>query len=138
MKYNAFNETPNTRIFSVTSLLTAHHFTYNPDLEPYEEEYPFAQIFLTVEGSGTYQTKGKTYSIAAGDMVCRPANQRSVIRWNPGKLHFLLISFACTSEAMKAFEGAPIPLYCSPISSVMTFLLAFKQSEERLVESVRI
>ena len=110
MKYNAFNETPNTRIFSVTSLLTAHHFTYNPDLEPYEEEYPFAQIFLTVEGSGTYQTKGKTYSIAAGDMVCRPANQRSVIRWNPGKLHFLLISFACTSEAMKAFEGAPIPL----------------------------
>ncbi|MBE6589762.1 MAG: AraC family transcriptional regulator [Ruminococcaceae bacterium] len=107
---NVFNETPNTRIFSVTSLLTAHHFTYNPELQPYEEEYPFAQIFLTVEGRGTYRTDGKTYPITAGDMVCRPANKRSMISWETGKLHFLLVSFACTSEAMKAFEGAPIPL----------------------------
>ena len=88
-----FNETPSRRIFSVTSLLTAHHFTYHPGLEPYEEQYPFAQIFLAVEGSGFYETDGQIYPIAAGQMVCRPANKRSVIRWNPGKLHFLLLSF---------------------------------------------
>lgn len=105
-----FNETPHQRIFSVTSLLTAHQFTYNPDLCPYEERYPFAQIFLTVEGKGIYETEGKSYPILPGHMVCRPANKSSVIRWESEKLHFLLVSFACDSEAMAAFEGAPIPL----------------------------
>lgn len=105
-----FNETSNVRIFSVTSLLTAHHFTYHPGLPPYEEQYPFAQIFLTVEGHGRYETDGRVYPISAGQMVCRPANKRSLIAWEPENLHFLLVSFACESEAMKTFEGAPITL----------------------------
>ena len=105
-----FNVTPSVRLFSVDALLTAHQFAYHPGISPYEEQYPFAQIFLVVEGSGYYETEGEVYRLSAGDMVCRPANKKSIIRWESERLHFLLVSFACASEHMKAFEGAPIPL----------------------------
>lgn len=129
-----FNETPNRRIFTVTSLLTVHHFTYHPGLEPYEEQYPFAQIFLTVEGSGSYETDGRIYPITAGQMVCRPANKRSVIRWNPGKLHFLLVSFSCACEEMQAFEGAPITLCGEDAEALFELIKVSKRIFEPMEE----
>lgn len=107
---SVYNETLNTRIFLVDSVLTAHHFTYNPILEPYVEKYPFVQILVSVEGNGVFETEGKTYSFSAGDMVCRSAGKHSTISWEGENIHFLSISFSCESEAMKAFDGAPIPL----------------------------
>lgn len=132
---SVFCETPNKRIFSVTSLWTAHHFTYNPEPQAYEEQYPFAQIILTIEGGGIYETEEKAYPFSKGQMVCRPANKRSIIRWGTGKLHFLLISFSCDSEAMKTFEGAPIPLCGEDAESLFELIKICNRIFEPMEES---
>lgn len=105
-----YNVIPNERMFSVNALLTAHYFTYNPIKEPYEEQYPFTQVILVIEGEGSYHTSGTTYPFAAGDMIFRPANQSSCVCWNSKTVHFALISFRCASDEMDAFRGAPIRL----------------------------
>ena len=110
MSKTVYNLIPNERMFSVDALLTAHYFTYNPIKDPYEEQYPFTQIILAIEGEGSYHVGGVSYRFAAGDMIFRPANQSSCVCWSSQTVHFALISFHCASDEMKVFRGAPIRL----------------------------
>ena len=114
-----FNKIKRSRAFDVSSFVTAYIFDRNPDAEPYWEEYEFAQIFMVLEGRGTYTTETGSYPMEAGMMFYRPAFRRSSYSWETEDVRFALISFECSSPAMDGLTEAPIRLHEEEIATLM-------------------
>lgn len=113
-----FNKTRRPRTFDVTAFVTAYIFDHNPDAEPYWEEYEFAQIFMVLEGRGSYTTETASYPMEAGMMFYRPAFRRSSYSWETDEVRFALISFECTSPAVQGLGEAPIRLYEEEVATL--------------------
>jgi quercetin dioxygenase-like cupin family protein len=99
------------KTFEVASFVTTYYFTAKPGFEVQWERYDFSQIFLILEGEGTYTTENASYPFSAGMMLYRPAGKSSVYEWHSENARFGLISLVCDSEAMATFGEAPLPLY---------------------------
>lgn len=107
---NEFNTIQNRKTFDVSAILTAYCFDSGNSEAPYWEQYGFSQIFLVLEGQGSYLTENGTYAFGPGMMFYRPANHRSCYQWESGPVRFALISFVCASQAMEVFGTKPLPL----------------------------
>lgn len=105
-----FNTIRNRKCFDVSAILTAYQFDLPGSGNFYWEQYNFSQIFLVLEGQGTYMTEQGEYPFGPGMMLYRPAGRRSGYRWEPGPIKFALISFVCNSEAMADLGITPLPL----------------------------
>lgn len=105
-----FNKIQNRKTFDVSAILTAYRFDSRVSEGPYWEQYGFSQIFLVLEGRGTYVTEEGEYAFGPGMMFYRPAHLRSCYRWEPGQVKFALISFVCDSSAMEIFGLKPLAL----------------------------
>lgn len=115
----AFNKTRRSRVFDVTAFVTAYIFDNNPVAEPYWERYEFAQIFMVLEGRGTYTTEHGVYPVEAGMMFYRPARCKSSYAWESEQVKYALISFECHSPAMAGLGEAPIRLYEEEVATLM-------------------
>lgn len=105
--------------FDISAFVCAYFFTAKPQFVPRPETYDFSQIFLVLEGSGSYETEHGSYPISPGSMFYRPAGRTSTYRWESEKVRFGIVSFACPSSAMSAFEGAPLFLYEEEIATLL-------------------
>jgi len=105
-----FNTIRNRKCFDVSAILTAYQFDLPGSGDFYWEQYNFSQIFLVLEGQGTYLTEQGEYPFGPGMMLYRPSGRRSGYRWEPGAIKFALISFVCNSEAMADLGITPLPL----------------------------
>ena len=105
------NPVRRSKVFDITALVSAYRFSAPPQREPYWEKYNFSQIILVLEGTGFYETETETYRLEGGTIFYRPAFRSSRYGWTSEKVRFALISFACDSPAMEAFENGPIPLF---------------------------
>ncbi len=105
--YETYNKIENAKIFDICALITAHYFPFKPSFEPCFEEYDFSQIIFVTSGRAVYTTEDSEYQVEPGMMFFRPANKRSMYRWETEQASFALISFVCPSEAMRSFERAP-------------------------------
>lgn len=110
--YNAyeFNSIQNRKTFDVSAILTAYHFDSRVSEEPYWEQYGFSQIFMVLDGRGSYVTEEGEFPFCPGMMFYRPAHLRSCYKWEPGQVKFALISFVCDSPAMEVFGLKPLHL----------------------------
>lgn len=96
------------KTFDVSAIISAHYFSINPKLEPYWERYEFSQMFLILEGSGTYITESnERYDFGAGMVFHRRPNHTSTVEWTTERIRYGLISFRCDSEAMSIFGDRP-------------------------------
>lgn len=102
------NSMENRHTFDIAALICAYHFTSKPNFEPRVEQYHFSQIFLVLDGTGSYTSEHGTFPLSPGMMFYRPANHESIYAWDTDKVSFGIVSFVCDSSAMKSFEGKPI------------------------------
>ena len=105
-----FNEIKNEQVFEVTALTGAYYFVTKPAFEARWERYDFSQLFLVLGGEGVYFTETGTYPFHAGELIYRPAFQKSRYEWRSEQVEFALIDFVCASKAMQAFGEEPMPL----------------------------
>ena len=105
-----FNPLNSSKVFDVSALVAAFCFSHNPVKEPYWENYNFAQIFVILEGSGTYTTETEAYPLEPGMMLYRPPAATSKYEWHSERVRYALISFVCDSPAMQVFCKPPFLL----------------------------
>ena len=91
------------KTFEVSAFVTTYYFTSKPKFEARWEKYPFSQIFLILEGSGTYTTENASYPFSAGMMLYRPAGKASIYEWNSENVRFGLVSLVCRSDRAAAY-----------------------------------
>ena len=102
-----FNPLNSNKVFDVSALVAAFCFSHNPIKEPYWENYNFSQLYIVLEGSGTYTTEEGAYPLEAGMMLYRPSARTSKYEWHSEHVRYALISFVCDSPAMQAFCKPP-------------------------------
>lgn len=79
--------------------------------EPYEEMYPFWQLFYVSRGSMQIVREGETQTVKSGQIIFRPPNQKSTMIYEQNcELYLGIIDFICKEEAMKFFGTKPISL----------------------------
>lgn len=110
------------KTFDVSFFVTTYYFSSKPSFEARWENYPFSQIFLILDGNGTYTTENGSYPFSAGMMLYRPAGKSSIYRWESKNARLGLISFVCNSEAMDAFGEAPVRLCEEEIASLLDLI----------------
>ena len=107
-----YNQIKRKRTFDVSALVCAYYYPFKPKFEAQWEKYDFSQIFLILEGEGTYKTETATYRFSPGMMIYRPAGRSSIYMWDEGmNVRFGILSFVCDSTAMDAFADAPLSLF---------------------------
>ena len=78
---------------------------------PYEESYPFWQLFYVSRGEMSIERNGKRETVHAGEVVFRPPGEVSTMYYPEGcELYMSLIDFITSDEEMKTFGNAPIAL----------------------------
>ena len=78
---------------------------------PYEESYPFWQLFYVSRGEMSIERNGKRETVHAGEVVFRPPGEVSTMYYPEGcELYMSLIDFITSDEEMKIFGNAPIAL----------------------------
>ncbi|MBQ8310884.1 MAG: helix-turn-helix transcriptional regulator [Clostridia bacterium] len=110
------------KTFDVSFFVTTYYFSCKPRFEEQWENYPFSQIFLILDGNGTYTTENGSYPFSAGMMLYRPAGKSSIYHWESKNARLGLISFVCHSEAMATFGEAPIRLCEEEIASLLDLI----------------
>lgn len=118
------NPIENRHTFDISAFVCAYDFPSKPRFEPCWEQYKFSQIFLVLEGTGSYSTEDDTFPLSSGTVFYRPAGHSSIYEWSSEKVRFGIVSFVCSSEAMKVFEGAPIPLRESECTTLLEVIKA--------------
>ena len=121
------------RTFDVSALVSAYYFSFKPRFDPQWEKYDFAQIFLILEGSGTYRTEHESYHFSPGMMIYRPAHRASIYEWDSQEVRFGIIGLVCDSEAMKCLGDAPLLL----MEEERTSLLDLIRTSTRVSENLR-
>jgi len=78
---------------------------------PYEEIYPFWQLFYVNRGKMEIAREGKRYTVNAGELVLRPPGYRSTMYYpETGTLYMGLIDFMTDDGSIEALGNAPITL----------------------------
>lgn len=78
---------------------------------PYEESYPFWQLFYVSRGEMSIERDGKRETIHAGEIIFRPPGQSSTMYYPEGcELYMSLIDFISNDEEMNIFGDKPIAL----------------------------
>ena len=111
--------TKNAKAFYVSELNSAYYFSSKPHFEQRPEKYNVSQIFYIISGTGFIKSELGTFPLAPGMMLYRPAFKESTYGWTSESASFAIINFVCDSPAMKAFEGAPLPLYEEESSTLL-------------------
>lgn len=118
------NPMENKHTFDISAFVCAYDFSSKPQWQPQWEQYDFSQIFLVLEGTGSYTTQSASHPLSPGMMFYRPAGQESIYEWNTEQVKFGIISFVCTSKAMKTFEETPILLHESERTTLLDVIKA--------------
>lgn len=100
------------RTFTVQTIIQA--YDYRPLAvikKPYEEQYPFWQIFYVSRGQMKILRDGKEETVSVGQVIFRPPDKKSVMIYTDDcKLYVGIVDFICNSEAMSFFPEHPITL----------------------------
>ena len=98
--------------FNIQTIVVAQN--YKPLVmvqAPYEEIYPFWQLFYVNRGSMKIIRDGKTETVNEGEIILRPPNQKSTMIYPEDcTLYLDIIDFICNDEAMDSFSVSPILL----------------------------
>ena len=138
-----YNKIERNRNFEVEALVCAFYFEEKPYFEPYYEKFDFSQIFLILDGEGSYTTEGKSYKFSRGMMFYRPMNTESIYEWESDSCRFAVLSFVCNSPLMNALRPSPIPLYEEEISTLYEIIKTAERitvpiKENESVQGVRL
>lgn len=100
------------RTFTVRTIIQA--YDYRPLAvvkRPYEEQYPFWQLFYVSRGQMSIQRDGQEEKVSAGQALFRvPDKKSTMIYTDDCKLYVGIIDFICSSEKMDFFPEHPITL----------------------------
>lgn len=100
------------KTFTVQTIVQA--FDYRPLAvikKPYEEQYPFWQLFYVSRGQMSILRDGKEETVSNGQIVFRPPGKKSVMIYpDDCKLYVGIIDFICHSKKMSFFTEQPITL----------------------------
>ena len=78
---------------------------------PYEEIYPFWQLFYVNRGKMEIAREGKRYTVNEGELVLRPPGCRSTMYYpETGTLYMGLIDFMTDDDTLQTLGAAPLPL----------------------------
>lgn len=78
---------------------------------PYEECFPFWQLFYVSRGEMAIERDGKIETVHAGEIIFRPPNERSIMHYPDGcELYMSLIDFMSADPELAAFGCHPIAL----------------------------
>ena len=78
---------------------------------PYEESYPFWQLFYVSRGEMSIERNGERQTIHAGEIIFRPPGKSSTMYYPEGcELYMSLIDFISNDAEMHAFSDKPIAL----------------------------
>ncbi|MBQ7336188.1 MAG: AraC family transcriptional regulator [Clostridia bacterium] len=131
-----FNALEHQKAFELSAFVASYYFSAKPSFEPRWESYNFSQIFLVLEGCGTYTVEdGTTYPLEPGKMFYRPAYRSSIYRWSTAQVKFGLISFVCDSEAMQTFCNAPTALHEEEIATLLDVIKTGTRVSETIKEN---
>lgn len=78
---------------------------------PYEENYPFWQLFYVSRGQMSIIRDGKSETISAGQIILRPPNKTSTMIYPDNcELYMGILDFICSGKAIHSFGEHPITL----------------------------
>lgn len=123
------------RTFDVSAIVSTYYFPFKPHFDPHWEKYDFTQIFLILEGEGTYRTENGTYHFSPGMMLYRPAHHASIYEWETEEARLGLIGIVCNSEALEHFGEAPILLMEEEQTSLLDLIRTTVRISEDLKET---
>ena len=127
-----------TRVFEVTELIGTNRYLEPPSHLPQTNKYNFSQIYLVYAGNGVLTTEQGEYSFSSGMMFYMPAHKTNCYQWLSMDARYELINFACESEAMSVFEGAPLQLMeaeqleLQDVINTASRISAFRKTENEL------
>jgi len=79
--------------------------------EPYEERYPFWQLFYVSRGTMQIVRESEIQTVKSGEVIFRPPNQTSTMIYEKNsELYLGIIDFICKDKAMEFFGTSPISL----------------------------
>ena len=79
--------------------------------KPYEEAYPFWQLFYVSRGEMQIERDGKIETVKAGEAVFRPPFKKSTMIYpENAELYVGIIDFICPDDEMSFFGESPIAL----------------------------
>ncbi|MBE7024674.1 MAG: AraC family transcriptional regulator [Ruminococcaceae bacterium] len=100
------------KTFTVHTIIQA--YDYRPLAvikKPYEEQYPFWQLFYVSRGQMQILRDGKEETVSAGQVVFRPPGKKSVMLYpDDCTLYVGIIDFICHSKKMSFFPKQAITL----------------------------
>ena len=78
---------------------------------PYDECYPFWQMFFVGHGEMEIERGGKREKVKAGEILFRPPDEHSTVYYPEGcELYLSIIDFVSNDEGVRAFPLSPIGL----------------------------
>ena len=96
--------------FNIQTIVVAQN--YKPLVavqKPYEETYPFWQLFCVGRGSMQILRDGACKTIKEGEIILRPPNQKSTMIYPENcELYLGIIDFICDDDTMNFFGTGPV------------------------------
>ncbi len=98
--------------FDIQTIVVAQNFKPLVVVQkPYEETYPFWQLFYVSRGSMQILRDGKYETVEEGQLIFRPPNQKSTMIYPENcELYLGIIDFICNDKTMDFFGTSPVAL----------------------------
>ncbi|MBQ7897925.1 MAG: helix-turn-helix transcriptional regulator [Clostridia bacterium] len=100
------------KLFDIQTIVLAFDFKpLVPVNEPYEETYPFWQLFYVSRGEASILREGKEKRVSEGQVIFRAPDKKSTMLYpDDSVLYMGIIDFFCPSTEMSFFEDKVITL----------------------------
>ena len=99
-----FIPTPLSCELDVTHIVTLHNFYYTPDFLFTGESHDFWELAFIRRGSVGVMAGSRGYTLGSGDVIFHSPNEYHNIWANGDEAEVVIISFVCSSPAMRFFE----------------------------------
>lgn len=103
MKYESL---PLKTVFSIENILSFYHLYFHPDYHYHGEQHNFWELVYVADGKIGVTADNRCYELPSGAIVFhRPGEFHTL--WSAGGTapEVIIVSFACHSNLMQAFEG---------------------------------
>lgn len=94
-----------TDTINISKIVTVHYYEFDKSFAYEGEQHDFWEIVYVDKGSVTVRRDDNVDTLSQGEIIFHKPNEFHAIRALDSSPNFFVITFVCTSSAMRYFEG---------------------------------